>query len=160
MQDLPDGAGGDTTLPRMHLSVRPTKNTALVFNNVLDDGYEDERTEHAGTAPTAGVKYAINQWIRAPSGGEAGHVAQRQWRDPTELRAEMGGSDGSGHDETEEADASLETPFASGQYVTLPALAMCGAALVLAAALARALRRGDAGRRPAGRAKRTGKSLR
>ena len=26
---------------------------------------DDERTEHSGNAPAAGVKYAINCWIRA-----------------------------------------------------------------------------------------------
>ena len=28
---------------------------------------DDERTEHSGNAPAAGVKYAINYWIRAGS---------------------------------------------------------------------------------------------
>jgi hypothetical protein len=44
--------------------VVPRKNSALVFNNALDDGWDDERTEHAGTPPSSGVKYAINIWIR------------------------------------------------------------------------------------------------
>lgn len=85
-------------MPRLQLSIAPTKGTALVFNDVLDDGYEDERTEHAGTPPSAGVKYAINLWIRAPPPGTeqalqayalgAGAFDRRQWRDPLELRQE------------------------------------------------------------------------
>ena len=44
-------------------SVRPTRalaaaqaRTALVFNDVLDSGLDDERTEHSGTPPSSGVK--------------------------------------------------------------------------------------------------------
>ena len=58
-------AGGDTTFPRLQLSIRPRARTALVFNDVLDSGMDDERTEHSGTPPSSGVKYAINCWIRA-----------------------------------------------------------------------------------------------
>jgi prolyl 4-hydroxylase len=65
LNDLPEGAGGETTFPRLHLSVKPEKHMALVFNDVLDNGMDDERTEHSGTPPTSGVKYAINCWIRA-----------------------------------------------------------------------------------------------
>ena len=36
-----------------------------MFNDVLDNGLDDERTEHGGSAPAEGVKYAINCWIRA-----------------------------------------------------------------------------------------------
>ena len=38
---------------------------ALVFNNGLDNGEPDERSLHEGVAPTKGVKYAINGWVRA-----------------------------------------------------------------------------------------------
>jgi len=65
LNDLPDQAGGETTFPRLSLAVKPEKGTALVFNDVLDNGMDDERTEHSGTPPAKGVKYAINCWIRA-----------------------------------------------------------------------------------------------
>ena len=32
---------------------------------MLDNGEPDERTQHEGVAPTAGVKYAINGWMRS-----------------------------------------------------------------------------------------------
>ena len=67
LNDLPDDAGGHTTFPRLHLRIQPKAYTALVFNDVLDSGMDDERTEHSGTAPSRGVKYAINCWIRATS---------------------------------------------------------------------------------------------
>lgn len=67
LNDLAEGDGGETTFPRLHLSVRPEKGMALVFNDVLDNGMDDERTEHSGTPPLREgvVKYAINCWIRA-----------------------------------------------------------------------------------------------
>lgn len=65
LNDLPEGAGGHTTFPRLNLRIRPKAYTALAFNDVLDSGMDDERTEHSGTAPASGVKYAINCWIRA-----------------------------------------------------------------------------------------------
>ena len=34
LNDMEDGAGGDTTFPRLHLSIRPEKGMALVFNDV------------------------------------------------------------------------------------------------------------------------------
>jgi len=72
LNDMDEGAGGDTTFPRMGLAVRPEKHMALVFNDVLDNGMDDERTEHSGTPPSAGVKYAINCWIRSYTGGNGG----------------------------------------------------------------------------------------
>eukprot|EP00310_Coccolithus_braarudii_P011173 CAMPEP_0183366894 /NCGR_PEP_ID=MMETSP0164_2-20130417/90498_1 /TAXON_ID=221442 /ORGANISM="Coccolithus pelagicus ssp braarudi, Strain PLY182g" /LENGTH=486 /DNA_ID=CAMNT_0025542729 /DNA_START=15 /DNA_END=1475 /DNA_ORIENTATION=- len=65
LNELPLSAGGDTTFPRLGLRIHPRKYTALVFNDVLDSGMDDERTEHGGSAPSSGIKYAINCWIRA-----------------------------------------------------------------------------------------------
>lgn len=62
LNDLEEGEGGETTFPRLNLAIRPEKGTALVFNDVLDNGLDDERTEHSGTPPVKqdAVKYAIN----------------------------------------------------------------------------------------------------
>ena len=62
LNDLPLSAGGATTFPRLKLSIQPEKHMALVFNDVLDNGLDDERTEHSGTPPVKqdAVKYAIN----------------------------------------------------------------------------------------------------
>jgi len=45
--------------------VQPVAYSALVFNNVLDNGEPDERSLHEGVAPIKGIKYAINGWVRA-----------------------------------------------------------------------------------------------
>ena len=65
LNDLPGGGAGHTAFPRLNLQLEPKARAALVFNDVLDNGQDDERTEHSGNAPAAGVKYAINCWIRA-----------------------------------------------------------------------------------------------
>ena len=65
LNDLPGGGAGHTSFPRLNLQLAPKARMALVFNDVLDNGQDDERTEHAGNAPARGVKYAINCWIRA-----------------------------------------------------------------------------------------------
>ena len=65
LNSMPGDAGGHTSFPRLNVRVQPTARTALVFNDVLDNGLDDERTEHGGSAPSSGVKYAINCWIRA-----------------------------------------------------------------------------------------------
>lgn len=69
LNELPEGAGGETSFPRLNMRIKPKAYSALVFNDVLDNGLDDERTEHGGSAPTEGVKYAINCWIRAKEGG-------------------------------------------------------------------------------------------
>ena len=58
-------AGGETAFPRLNLTVTPVAYAALVFNNCLDNGEPDERSLHEGVAPSRGVKYAINGWVRS-----------------------------------------------------------------------------------------------
>ena len=85
--------GGETVFPALNLTVTPSRclrwprpakahfpthgkalhanpsrrYAALVFNNCLDSGEPDERTQHAALAPSRGVKYALNGWVRARS---------------------------------------------------------------------------------------------
>ena len=48
--------GGETGFPRLNISVTPTAYSALVFNDVLDNGEPDERTLHEGVPPVRGIK--------------------------------------------------------------------------------------------------------
>jgi prolyl 4-hydroxylase len=60
-----DGGGGETTFPRLNLTITPKRFSALVFNNCLDNGEPDERSQHEGRPPVTGIKYAINGWVRS-----------------------------------------------------------------------------------------------
>jgi len=66
-----EGGGGQTGFPRLNLTIDPTFGAALLFDNVLPNGEPDERTLHEGVAPTSGVKYAINGWMRSKTFGTA-----------------------------------------------------------------------------------------
>ena len=57
--------GGETSFPRLNITITPKAYSALVFNNCLDNGEPDERSLHEGVAPTSGTKYAINGWVRS-----------------------------------------------------------------------------------------------
>ena len=59
------GGGGETLFPRLNITVDATPYAALLFNNCLDNGEPDERTQHEGVAPLKSIKYAINGWVRA-----------------------------------------------------------------------------------------------
>jgi len=59
------GGGGQTRFPALNITVEPKANAALLFNNCLDNGEPDERTQHEGVAPLTGIKYAINGWMRS-----------------------------------------------------------------------------------------------
>ena len=60
-----EGGGGQTRFPALNITVEPRAYAALLFNNCLDNGEPDERTQHEGVAPLAGTKYAINGWMRS-----------------------------------------------------------------------------------------------
>jgi prolyl 4-hydroxylase len=64
--------GGETTFPKLNITVSPTAYAALVFNNCLDNGEPDERSLHEGVPPSKGTKYAINGWMRAKRLGSIG----------------------------------------------------------------------------------------
>ena len=50
---------------RLNLTITPKRFSALVFNNCLDNGEPDERSQHEGRPPVTGIKYAINGWVRS-----------------------------------------------------------------------------------------------
>ena len=60
-----EGGGGETRFPRLNVSVAPRAYSALLFNNCLDNGEPDERSQHEGVAPLGGLKFAINGWMRS-----------------------------------------------------------------------------------------------
>ena len=68
LKAMPPGeTGGGTGFPDLKLEVAPEQGSAIVFNDCLDNGEEDQRTLHAGLPPAHSdtVKYAINGWIRS-----------------------------------------------------------------------------------------------
>jgi prolyl 4-hydroxylase len=56
--------GGQTEFPMLGLRHRGQIGSALLFSNVDPSGAPDQRTLHAGLAPTSGEKWAFSQWIR------------------------------------------------------------------------------------------------
>ena len=58
-------AGGHTHFPRLNISVRPKRGSALLWPSVLDHdpNERDDRTEHESVAVDAGTKFAANYWL-------------------------------------------------------------------------------------------------
>ena len=65
--------GGQTGFPALNLTLDATPYAALLFNDCLDNGEPDERTQHEGVAPTRGTKYAINGWMRSKQRSRGGY---------------------------------------------------------------------------------------
>lgn len=66
LNDLdPQALGGETMFPEVlgGLKIKPKKNMAVFWFNVLPDGKEDERTLHAGLPLDKGEKYGVNIWL-------------------------------------------------------------------------------------------------
>ena len=61
--------GGETSFPKLNITLNPVAYSALVFNNCLPNGEPDERSLHEGMDVTKGTKYAINGWVRSRSLG-------------------------------------------------------------------------------------------
>lgn len=68
LNDLPDGSGGSTQFPLLSgehgcLSIRPERNMAVIWCNLLRDGTPDQRLVHRGEVVKGEcIKYAINIW--------------------------------------------------------------------------------------------------
>ena len=57
--------GGETSFPRLNITIPPKKGSALVWPSILDsDPYErDDRTDHEALPVASGTKYAANYWL-------------------------------------------------------------------------------------------------
>ncbi|KAL1527780.1 hypothetical protein AB1Y20_009165 [Prymnesium parvum] len=57
--------GGETHFPRLNISVKPRKGSALLWPSVLDHDptLRDDRTEHESVAVGSGVKFSANYWL-------------------------------------------------------------------------------------------------
>jgi len=57
--------GGETHFPKLNLTVKPRKGSALLWPSILNDKpeYIDERTSHAALPVKKGTKFAANVWI-------------------------------------------------------------------------------------------------
>ena len=58
-------AGGHTHFPRLNISVRPKRGSALLWPSVLDHdpNERDDRTDHEALPVASGTKYAANYWL-------------------------------------------------------------------------------------------------
>ena len=56
--------GGETTFPRLGVSVTPEQGALLVWNNASPNGAPNLDTLHAATPVVRGVKYVITKWYR------------------------------------------------------------------------------------------------
>lgn len=63
LNDLPEGEG-ETNFPKLNLSIKPEKGSALIFCNILPSGNPDIRLIHEAKPLLSNLKkYAINIWI-------------------------------------------------------------------------------------------------
>lgn len=56
--------GGETTFPKLELTIRPKRGEGLLFTNVDADGKPDPSVLHAGLPVESGVKFLASRWIR------------------------------------------------------------------------------------------------
>ena len=68
INDVPDGAGGETFFPTLGVGVQPKRGRAVLFSNVKlspdkSSLVPDERTVHEGSPVVQGIKYGLNVWI-------------------------------------------------------------------------------------------------
>ena len=64
-----DFEGGETDFPAIGLRFKGRTGDALFFANVDRSNQPDQKTVHAGLAPTAGEKWIFSQWIRNQARG-------------------------------------------------------------------------------------------
>ena len=57
-------AGGHTAFPRLGVSVRPERGSAVLWHNIQEDGWTDMHMLHGGCPVLLGRKIVANKWIR------------------------------------------------------------------------------------------------
>jgi len=62
LNDVP--GGGETTFPKVGLSVSPIRGNAVYFEYCNSRGQVDATSLHAGAPVTAGEKWAVTKWMR------------------------------------------------------------------------------------------------
>lgn len=60
LNDLPEGAGGETLFSDIGVQIVPRKGCAVMWSNTLSPSVEDPRTYHQGLPPRCGIKYGVN----------------------------------------------------------------------------------------------------
>lgn len=60
LNDLAEGAEGETRFPMLGLKFAPRKGAAIMWSNCGPDGKEDMRLCHLALPPRSGVKYGVN----------------------------------------------------------------------------------------------------
>ena len=61
--------GGATAFPKLAMQFTPVRGQAVIWNNLHPDGTPNDRTLHAGLAPTKGEKIVITKWFRENGAG-------------------------------------------------------------------------------------------
>jgi prolyl 4-hydroxylase len=56
--------GGETSFPKLDLTVKGRKGDALLISNLHRDGRADPRLLHEGRAVLSGIKFVASRWIR------------------------------------------------------------------------------------------------
>lgn len=57
-------SGGETEFPLLNLSVTPKRGRALIWNNLLPNGYPNKKTKHLAHPVISGEKSIITKWFR------------------------------------------------------------------------------------------------
>mmetsp|Transcript_96446 Transcript_96446/g.259003 ORF Transcript_96446/g.259003 Transcript_96446/m.259003 type:complete len:232 (+) Transcript_96446:2-697(+) len=65
LNDLPDGAGGETHFVKLDLKIPPRRGCAVVWSNLTPEGLRDERMWHQGLPPLDTTKYGMNAFFRS-----------------------------------------------------------------------------------------------
>ena len=57
-------SGGETSFPRLSMSIKPSQGTAVMWTNLKPDGTVETDSLHAGTEVFEGTKYIVTSWWR------------------------------------------------------------------------------------------------